>query len=93
MKTKPTWMRQRVKLVCYYVFPGAVALAVRQDSRGANSSHVVVPSENDAENPVIHVPSYDDPGSLALPSKEEGKTNHADCILLQYIRSKTCLSH
>lgn len=30
---------------------GAVALAVRQDSRGANSSHVVVPSSaTDPEN-------------------------------------------
>ena len=78
----------------YYVFLGAVALAVRQDSRGANSSHVVVTSENDAENPEIHVPSSDDPGSLTLPSKKkEEKTNHADCILLQYIRNKTCLSH
>ena len=53
------------------MFPGAVALAVRQDSRGANSSHVVVPSENDAENPAIHMPSSDDPGSLTLPSKKE----------------------
>ena len=76
------------------MFVGAVALAVRQDSRGENSSHVVVPSENDAENPEIHVPSSDDPGSLTLPSKKkEEKTNHADCILLQYIRSETCLSH
>ena len=49
------------------MFPGSVALAVRRDSRGANSSHVVVPSENDAENPEIHVPSSDDPGSLTLP--------------------------
>ena len=77
------------------MFVGAVALAVRQDSpSGANSSHVVVPSGNDAENPEIHVPSSDDPGSLTLPSKKkEEKTNHADCILLQYIRNKTCLSH
>ena len=47
----------------FHVFSGAVALAVRQDSRGANSSHVVVPSENDAENPEINVPSSNDPGS------------------------------
>ena len=50
-----------------------MALAVRQDSREANSSHVVVPSENDAENPEMHVPSSDDPGSLTLPLKRQKK--------------------
>ena len=56
------------------VFTGAVALAVRQDSRGANSSHVVVPSENDPEKPEINVPSSDDPGSHHPPILTKIKT-------------------
>ena len=52
------------------VFAGAVALAVRQDSRGANSSHVVVPSANDPDNSESNNVSSSAPGSVPCGTRE-----------------------